>query len=83
LILPLAKFYLAVIGVELLWLGVDYAFYGMVCCSFLKSLRIPEEFRKNSYIKITPKPPCKNSHGLAKFQNPLEISNQFLIESSP
>jgi hypothetical protein len=34
-------------------------------------LRILEEFRKNSHIKIPPKSPCANSQSPAKFQNPL------------
>jgi hypothetical protein len=50
---------------------------------FLKSLRIQEEFGKNPYIKIPPKSPCRNSQSPAKFQNPLEIANQFLTKSSP
>jgi hypothetical protein len=55
----------------------------MACCIFLKSLRILERFRKNPNIKIPPASPCRNSQSLAKFQNPLEIANQFLTESSP
>jgi hypothetical protein len=50
---------------------------------FLKSLRIQEEFGKNPYIKIPPKSPCRNSQSPAKFQNPLEIANQFLTKYSP
>jgi hypothetical protein len=55
----------------------------MVYFISLKSLRILEEFRENPHIKIPPKYPCGNSQSLAKFQNPLEFENQFLLESSP
>jgi hypothetical protein len=52
----------------------------MAYCIFLKSLRVLEEFRKNPHIRIPPKCPCANFQSLAKFQNPLEIENHFLLE---
>jgi hypothetical protein len=36
---------------------------------FLKSLRSPEEFRKNTHVKIPPKSPCGNFQSLGKFRN--------------
>jgi hypothetical protein len=38
---------------------------------FLKSLRSPEEFRKNTHVKIPPKSPCANFQNLGKFKNPI------------
>jgi hypothetical protein len=38
---------------------------------FLKSLRSPEEFRKNTHVKIPPKSPCANFQSLGKFKNPI------------
>jgi hypothetical protein len=38
---------------------------------FLKSLRNPEEFRKNTHVKIPPKSPCANFQSLGKFKNPI------------
>jgi hypothetical protein len=38
---------------------------------FLKSLRSPEEFRKNPHIKIPPKSPSTNFQSLDKFKNPI------------
>jgi hypothetical protein len=52
----------------------------MVYFIFLKSLRILEEFRKNPHIRIPSKSPCANFQCLAKFKNPLEIENHFLLE---
>jgi hypothetical protein len=38
---------------------------------FLKSFRSPEEFRKNTHIKIPPKSSCANLQNLGKFKNPI------------
>jgi hypothetical protein len=43
---------------------------------FLKSLRSPEEFRKNPHVKISPKSPCAN------FQSILYSKIQFLFENN-
>jgi hypothetical protein len=42
----------------------------MAYCIFLKSLRSPEEFSKNSHVKIPPKSPCANFQSLCIFKNP-------------
>jgi hypothetical protein len=38
---------------------------------FLKSLRSPEEFRKNTHVKIPSKYPCANFQSLSKFKIPI------------
>jgi hypothetical protein len=45
--------------------------HGMTYYIFLKSLRSPEEFRKNTHVKISPKSPSANFQSLGKFKNPI------------
>jgi hypothetical protein len=47
-----------------------HCIHGMTYYIFLKSLRSLEEFRKNPRVKIHPKAPSTNFHGLGKFKNP-------------
>jgi hypothetical protein len=45
-------------------------------------LRIQEEFRKNTHIKIPPKSPCTNLQSLGKFENPIFIPKRFSLRIS-
>jgi hypothetical protein len=49
----------------------------MAYYSFLKSLRILEEFRKNPHIKILPKSPCTNFQRLCKLKNLILFQKDF------
>jgi hypothetical protein len=50
---------------------------------FLKYLRILEEFRKNSHVKIPPKSPCANFQSLGKFKNPIFNSKILFLRFWP
>jgi hypothetical protein len=55
---------------------VEDALHGMAYYIFLKSLRSPEEFRKNPHVKIPTKSPSTNFPSLGKFKI------QFLFEKN-
>jgi hypothetical protein len=44
---------------------------------FLKSLRSPEEFRKNPLVKIPPKSPCANFQSFGIFKNQILFRKEF------
>jgi hypothetical protein len=50
---------------------------------FLKSLRSPEEFRKNPHVKISPKSPCANFQSLCIFKNLIFYSEIILLRFQP
>jgi hypothetical protein len=55
----------------------------MAYCIFLKSLRILEEYRKTSCVKIPPKSSCANFQSLGKFKNLIFIQKGFFLASGP
>jgi hypothetical protein len=50
---------------------------------FLKSLRSPEEFRKNPHVKIPPKSSCANFQRLAIFKNLIFIQKGIFFRFRP
>jgi hypothetical protein len=50
---------------------------------FLKSLRSPEEFRKNPHVKILPKSPSTNFQSLGKFKNLIFNSEILFLDFGP
>jgi hypothetical protein len=50
---------------------------------FLKSLRSPEEFRKNPHVKIPPKSPSAISQSLAIIKNQILFGKEFSFIFSP
>jgi hypothetical protein len=55
----------------------------MAYCTFLKSLRTLEEFRKNLCVKIPPKSLCANFQSLGKFKNPIFILKRISLQFRP
>jgi hypothetical protein len=54
----------------------------MAYYTFLKSLKSPEEFRKNPIIKIPHKSPPTNFQSLGIFKNPIFIPKRFFLQLS-